>query len=180
MMNCRLKLPCLANALAVTRFGSMPRGFAPRGGTVRADREAVAKWGNWHCGENKERFADTWTAGEATVVEDFIAGAATRVMVIGERVWQIALTGDTWRKSIHPDDAHFIDPDPRLVEDTRRLMAHFGLEVCGVDYVVTSEGTPHLLEVNHIPNVTRFEEIREAYLAFAATWVNAPSDTTGA
>ena len=34
-----------------------------------------------------------------------------------------------------------------------------------VDYMVGTDGTKHLLEVNHIPNVTVFPEIRQAYLA---------------
>ena len=45
------------------------------------------------------------------------------------------------------------------------------LRPVGVDYVVAPDGTPHLLEVNHIPNVTRFPEVRAAYLDYAAAWV---------
>src|SRR4051812_28098833 len=33
MMDCRLRLPCLVRALRVSRFGSMPRGYADRPGT---------------------------------------------------------------------------------------------------------------------------------------------------
>ena len=32
---------------------------------------------------------------------------SARIMLIGDRHWQIRLTGETWRKSIHPDDAQF-------------------------------------------------------------------------
>jgi hypothetical protein len=41
------------------------------------------------------------------------------------------------------------------------------------DYIIAADGTKHLLEVNHIPNVTVFPEIREAYLDWAAGWANA-------
>lgn len=65
-----------------------------------------------------------------------------------------------------------MDPDPRLVEDTRNVARRFGLEIAANDYIVTEDGNPHLLEVNHIPNVTRFPEIWEAYREFAASWAN--------
>jgi hypothetical protein len=150
----------------------MPRGFGDRHTRVAATAgESVAKWGNWHCGENKERFTGAWDCAEPTVIESFVTGRAVRIMLVGDRHWQIALTGDDWRKSIHPDDAHFTPVDPALLDDARRLAAHFGLEMVGVDYMVGDDGTRHLLEVNHIPNVTRFPEIRQAYLDFVAEWV---------
>lgn len=171
MMDCRLRLPCLARALRVSRFNKMLRGFGDRGTRVAAAGEGVAKWGNWHCGENKERFTGAWTCTEPTVIEQFVAGRAVRIMIVGDRHWQIGLTGDDWRKSIHPDDARFTAVDPPLLDDTRRLGAHFGLEMVGVDYMIGDDGTRHLLEVNHIPNVTRFPEIRQAYLDYVVEWL---------
>src|SRR3954451_7669590 len=56
MMDCRQRLPCLVRALAVTRFGVLPRGYADRGTTYPGGADTVAKWGEWHCGENKARF----------------------------------------------------------------------------------------------------------------------------
>src|ERR1700722_13482907 len=61
MMDCRLRLPCLVHALRFTRFGGQ-RGFASPDATYKSDSESVAKWGNWHCGENKERFTGSWSA----------------------------------------------------------------------------------------------------------------------
>lgn len=49
----------------------------------------------------------------------------------------------------------------------------FGLEIGAVDYQVEADGTPHLLELNHIPSVTCFEEVRTAYLDLAAAWIAA-------
>ncbi len=163
MMDCRLKLPCLVRALQFTKFGSPPRGFASAGVEYSTDTERVAKWGNWHCGENKERFTDKWHASESAIVERYLQGDAIRVVVIGDRNWQIKLEGDGWLKSIHHPTACFMEPDPRLVADTQNVAAGIGLEVAANDYIVTADGTPHLLEVNHIPNVTRFPEIWEAY-----------------
>ena len=36
--------------------------------------------------------------------------------------------------------------------------------------IVADDGSKHLLEVNHIPNVTRFPEIWQAYRDYAVTW----------
>ena len=110
---------------------------------------------------------------EPTLFEPFITGEAVRVQLIGERAFQLTLGGEGWKKSIHGDDTAFTDPDPELVADTRKLADHFGLPVCATDYMVTPAGEKHLLELNHIPNVTHFAEMRTAYLDFAAAWVNA-------
>lgn len=95
-------------------------------------------------------------------------------MLIGEQWWQISLSGEDWKKSIHADDAQVLEPaeaDVELVDDARRLQQHFALETAGVDYMIARDGSRHLMEVNHIPNVDRFGVVREAYLAYAAAWL---------
>jgi hypothetical protein len=171
MMDCRLKLPCLVRALAFSRFGSPPRGFVSAGLEYATEVERVAKWGNWHCGENKERFHGNWQGAESAIVERYLDGQAVRVLVIGDRVWQIRLEGDGWLKSIHHADATFMQPDDNLVADTRTVAAGFGLEIAANDYIVAPDGMPHLLEVNHIPNVTRFPEVWQAYREFVLEWL---------
>jgi hypothetical protein len=172
MMDCRLRLPCLVRALRVTRFGALPRGYADRGTVFGAETETVAKWGEWHCGENKARFAGNWTAEEPTLFEPFIDGEAVRIQVIGDRAWQFRLGGDDWNKSIHHAGAGIMPPDADLLDDTRRLQQHFGLEILGVDYMIGRDGNKHLLEVNHIPSVTAFSEVREAYIEHVVAWAN--------
>lgn len=171
MMDCRLKLPCLVRALQVSQFAAPNRGFVSAGATFTTDQPRVAKWGNFHCGENKQVFDGQWQAEEAAIVEPFLAGDAVRVVVIGERAWQIKLEGDGWLKSIHHPTAQLIEADPSLVSDTRQVAKALGLEIAANDYIVTPDGQPHLLEVNHIPNVTRFPEIWEAYSQYVAEWV---------
>jgi hypothetical protein len=171
MMDCRQRLPCLVRALQVTRFDSMRRGYADRGTELDAEDETVAKWGEWHCGENKERFRGRRVAEVPTLFEPFLSGEAVRVHLLGERAWQIRLAGDDWLKSLHHPAARLMPVDPELLEDVRRLQRHFGLEQLAVDYIVAEDGVKHLLEVNHIPNVTVFPEIREAYLDFVVRWV---------
>lgn len=65
-----------------------------------------------------------------------------------------------------------MEPDPRLVADTRNVANGFGLEIAANDYIVTADGQPHLLEVNHIPNVTRFAGIWDAYSEYVVEWLN--------
>jgi hypothetical protein len=172
MMDCRLRIPCLVRALAATRFGSMRRGYADRGTTVQSEADLVAKWGEWHCGENKERFRGARRCDEPTLLEPFVEGEAVRVHLMGDRCWQIRLTGEGWKKSLHGPGAGFMEADAELLEDSRRLQRHFGLEMLAMDYLVGTDGAKHLLEVNHIPNVTVFPEIRAAYLDWAARWAN--------
>ena len=171
MLDCRPRIPNLARALRVTRYGSLPRGYGDAGTRFTAAGPTVAKWGEWHCGENKARFEGEWACTEPTLFERFVEGEAVRVQLIGDRAWQVRLGGDGWKKSIHGPGAALTDPDPELVEDTRRLGEHFGLPVVAVDYMVGRDGTRYLLEVNHIPNVTEFPDMREAYLAFVTAWV---------
>jgi hypothetical protein len=173
MMDCRQRIPCLVRALQVTRFGTMRRGYADRGTNFEATSETVAKWGEWHCGENKVKFTGGRTTDVPTVYEPFIRGAAVRLHLMGDRAWQIHMEGDDWLKSIHHSSAAFMDIDPDLLDDARRLQAHFGLQQLAVDYMIAEDGTKHMLEVNHIPNVTVFPEIRTAYLDFVTEWLAA-------
>lgn len=120
MLDLRLKLPGLLRALDYTRFG-FPRGFVSANTLIKAERHSVAKWGNWHCGENKERFDQQWSGDEPAIIEPFIEGTAVRVVMIGEQAWQIKLEGDDWLKSIHHSTANFMEIDP---EASRRHAAH--------------------------------------------------------
>jgi D-alanine-D-alanine ligase-like ATP-grasp enzyme len=98
-----------------------------------------------------------------------------RIMLVGEHAWQIRLTGDGWLRSIHHHDAAIMDTlNPLLLEDARALARRFNFAMVGVDYMIAPDGTPRLLEVNHIPNVTVFTPVREAFLELAATWCADP------
>lgn len=171
MMDCRLKLPGLVRVLEYTQFGTSQRGYASPYVRFESDIERVAKWGNWHCGENKERFVGTWQGEEPSIVEPYFEGQAVRVVIIGDHQWQIRLEGDDWLKSIHHDTAAFMDIDEELLADTQRIRDGMGLEIIANDYIVGDDGEKHLLEVNHIPNVTRFRALWEAYRDFVVDWV---------
>jgi hypothetical protein len=180
MMDLRLRLPGLVRALEHTRFGLPLRGYAAPGAEFHSENERVAKWGNWHCGKNKERFQEMWQSEEPCIIEDFLPGQAVRVVLIGDKHWQIKLEGESWLKSIHDPRADFMAVDQELLEDTQNVAKAFGLELVANDYIVSEQGTKHLLEVNHIPNVSRFSEIWAAYRDYATAWVNQSITTVAA
>ncbi len=173
MLDCRLKLPCLVRACAASVFADPPRGFVSAGLSYDPGGvQRVAKWGNWHCGENKHRLVGPWQAHQPSVVEPFLPGEAVRVVLIGPHAWQVSLAGEDWLKSIHHPEAQLTQIAPDLLEDTQRVAHAFTLELIANDYIVSADGSKHLLEVNHLPNVTRFPEMWEAYREYAAAWVN--------
>jgi hypothetical protein len=176
LLDCRPRIANLARVRRVSRFATLPRSYTDPGTTFHAEGATVAKWGEWHCGEGKERFTDTWNATEPTLLEPFIEGDAVRVTAVGEALFQLRLGGDDWKKSIHHASAAFVPLNPTLADDVRRLRDHFDLAVCAADYIVSPDGTPHLLELNHVPNVTQFPAIRAAYLDFAARWIGPSRD----
>jgi hypothetical protein len=169
LLDCRLRLPCLARALRLTRFGAPPRGYASGGVEYPAEAEQVAKWGNWHCGENKARFTGRWVNDEPCLIEPFLPGEAVRVVILGDRAWQIRLAGEGWLKSVHGPGAALMEADPELVADTRAVQAGLRLTLLANDYMVTAAGK-HLLEVNHIPSVTCFPELWQAYEELVVNW----------
>ncbi|QDT90059.1 ATP-grasp domain-containing protein [Gimesia algae] len=170
MLNCRDKHACLVRALSQTQFPGFGRGYVPAGGSVKLETEQVAKWGNWHCGENKARVQGEWSAEFSSTLEPFYPGNAVRVVLLGDEVFQIQLTGDDWLKSIHDPTADFMNVDADLAEDTRALAQYFNLPVIANDYVVGEDGEKYLLEVNHIPNVTRFPLLWERYTELVINW----------
>ncbi len=172
MMDLRLRLPGLVRALKHTQFGEPLRGYVSAGATFDSERQMVAKWGNWHCGKNKERFKTAWTSEYPCIVEDFIPGDAVRIVLIGDNYWQVKLEGDSWLKSIHAPNANFMEVDLELLADTQRIARAFDLDLVANDYIVTAVGTKHLLEVNHIPNVTRFPEIWQVYRDYTVNWID--------
>lgn len=170
MLDFRLRHAGLARAVRVSHFGKLPRGMSIRPQTWNASQDTVAKWSNWHCGENKHRFVGEWQASESTTYEPFIVGEAVRIMIIGEQFWQIHLTGEDWLKSIHHNEAGEMPADSLLVEDGFRIARHFQMEMVGIDYMVAHTGERYLLEVNHIPNVTVFPFVNTVFLEYAITW----------
>jgi hypothetical protein len=172
MMDCRLRLPCLVKALRLTRFGGQ-RGFASPKVEYPAVGDRVAKWGNWHCGENKQRIDGAYLTNEATLFEPFVEGEAVRVIIFGQNgvARQARMTGRDWKKSIHGEGAIFMPLDPALEADTREIQRGLDMDIIANDYISGPNGN-YLLEVNHIPNVTVFPELWSDYIQTVTEWAN--------
>lgn len=171
MLLARPRIQNLVIARTASRYAALPRGYAKAGATIESQSPSIAKWGEWHCGEGKERIESSHECDEPTLIEPFIEGEAVRLQIIGDSAWQVQLGGDDWKKSIHHSTAKLVEPDPRLVDDTRRLCERFGMELGAADYIIDMNGEPQLLEYNHIPNVTRFPEIRVGYINYVKQWL---------
>jgi len=173
MMDLRQRIPGLVRALGVSKFNSIKRGMVIGSQEYISSNEVVAKWGIWHCGEDKSKFSGQWTSSETSVIEEFIDGEAVRIMIVGEKHWQIKLTGESWLKSIHNEGSWEMEIDQELLRDGQNISKHFKLETVGIDYMVGTNGERYLLEVNHIPNVTVFPFINKAFIAFSTNWITA-------
>jgi hypothetical protein len=53
------------------------------------------------------------------------------------------------------------------------------LRTVGVDYRVVPDAARYLLEVDHVPNVTVFAELREAYLDLVVRWAGEATSQSG-
>ena len=95
---------------------------------------------------------------------------AVRIVLVNQRTWQVRIAGDGWPKSIHHPDAAFVPIDPELLDKSQRLAAHCDLETVGSDDMVAADGTRHLLEVNHVPQVTVLGEVRLSILDLVVDW----------
>ncbi|MET3502106.1 hypothetical protein ABIC45_003730 [Mucilaginibacter rubeus] len=171
MMDLRQRIPGLVRALSVSKFSDIKRGMVIGEQEYNSETEVVAKWGIWHCGEDKNKFNGDWTSTETSVIEEFIDGEAVRIMIVGDKNWQIRLTGDTWLKSIHNEGSWEMEIDQELLLDSKAIAKHFNLQTVGVDYIIGKNGERYLLEVNHIPNVTVFPFVNKAFIEYAGEWM---------
>ena len=88
-----------------------------RGTSVAAEGQAVIKWGNRLCGEDKARFDGTWTASVPTLFEDFIEGEAVRIVLVAGLAWQVGMAGEVWLEVSHDPRAALVEIDSGLVEE---------------------------------------------------------------
>ena len=86
---------------------------------------------------------------------------------------QFRLRFDAAYDSNRPSRAEYFYAKPRLLGGKGPLFPERNvdyqeltglLEMLAVDYIVRPDGAKYLLEVNHIPNVTLFPELRATYL----------------
>ena len=149
---------------------SVPRGFVP------ADEEIpipegetlVGKWGEWHCGEGKERFQNVAKTPEPAVLEPFVHGESHRILIVGERAWQLHYESEDWRKNVGSTIKQ-VELDTELVARARKTSENLGLAVAGIDYIVNDDGAV-LLEVNAYPGLDHVDEAEREFARLAIEW----------
>jgi hypothetical protein len=144
------------------------RGFLPRGVPVTVEGEHVLKWGNRHCGEDKARVTGKFDPVNDAVIEPFVTGRSVRILLVGDRAWQLHYESADWRKNVGATIT-VADVDPELLARARRTADRLGLAIAGVDYVVT-ESDAVLLEVNAYPGMEDLPDASEAFIGMAETW----------
>lgn len=158
----------LIQAEGLTKF-TAPRGYAAPGLTLSfGDAEYVLKSGSKHCGEGKIRVSGEHTFDIACEIEPFIQGRSERVLLVGDLAWQLHYESVDWRKNVNATVSR-VALDPVLVKDARRVTRGLGLDVAGVDYIVTDKGA-FFLEVNAYPGLDDVPEAEAAFLGLASEW----------
>lgn len=161
----------MALLLALRAEGRLSgRGFVPRGVAVTVESEHVLKWGNRHCGEDKARVTGKVDPVDDAVIEPFVAGGSMRVLIVGDKAWQLHYESNDWRKNMGATIT-VADVDPELLARARHTVDRLGLPIAGVDYVVT-ETDAVLLEVNAYPGLEDLPDASEAFLGMVETWWN--------
>lgn len=148
----------------------VPRGFSddipvPMG----KGEQAVAKWGEWHCGEGKKICKSEVTAPEAAIIEPFIEGESHRILVVGNSAWQLHYESDDWRKNVNSTITVLDNPDKELILRAHRTASNLGLVVAGVDYIINDDGA-FLLEVNAYPGLYQVPQAEQKFISMAIQW----------
>ncbi len=128
-------------------------GWSPKNGTV-------VKFGNEHSGEGKVLFRPgigfmEW-AGQATI-QPFFVGRSVRILHIEEEVFFIeTVHEESWIKNSPGGENVQMNAKNvpiEMIEHSRKVATHFGLDVCGNDYILCDDGSFHFLETNQFPGL---------------------------
>ena len=135
----------------------------------------VLKIGNTHCGEGKflatkETISQVEPYEGVASVEPFFSGRSFRVLFLADREFVLHYTNEnSWIKNSAgadvtgwPVENHHFSTNMRMVQHARAVKDHFGLEVCGIDYILDDDNVPHFLEYNCFPGVGATDEISAA------------------
>jgi hypothetical protein len=174
----RDRMTSLNYALARSEFaGNTHRRWQNQGVFKAENGDWVAK----HYGKGKiliPRYTKI-AVDQPTLFEEFLIGTAIRVVSVKgatRQAFQINMAGYSWKKEASHDCATLSDGVSDLCHfDTLNLQDLFRLRFIGVDYIIREDNNkkiPHLLEVNAIPDITRFSEIQTAYVDAVRHWAN--------
>lgn len=130
----------------------------------------VVKTGNDHCGEGKylvknENELPKWN-GVATI-EPFFEGVSCRVLWIGDDYFQLKFENEkSWiRNSSGAELSLYPEMPKEVVNHSKKVKELFGLDVCGIDYIV-GKSDWWFLEYNYAPGVDVSETCTEVVNKF--------------
>ena len=137
--------------------------------TVTQDLPYVLKVGNCHQGEgkflihgDKMDHMEHWE-GVASAEPYFMGGKSMRALFIGKEEFALEFTNpESWIKNSAGADCTRVAPPEEMMRHGRRVRDCFDLEVCGIDYVLDPDGTPHFLEFNCFPGVGSDDDVSNA------------------
>ena len=146
------------------------------GECIDIDYPFVVKTGNLHVGEGKhfcKTYMDIPEWDEIATAEKFYEGRSTRVLFIGDKYFGLEYTNDSsWIKNSVGADVLKWDVSNEVLKHSIKIKKFFGLDICGIDYVVEPSGKFHFLEYNQFPGLYSTEEIS----SFAAGFLNSKMD----
>lgn len=170
----------LALALLHDTHPNMPRGFVPNGETLPGG-VFVVKEGNTHCGTGVDRFNFGDADGSGVlrrspgsfegIVEPFLEGSSERILVLPNSVYHLKYESNDWRKNVNTTKVHVASLAGFEKSDrAKAIVDGLGLDMAGVDFIVQSDGTTHLLEVNAYPGLDDVPEAQTDFLADVEAW----------
>jgi hypothetical protein len=165
-----LSLIAALDAEAKNGYPGIARGFTDEIPVPLDEGEtAVAKWGYWHCGEDKKLCEGEAIAPEAAIIEPFIVGESHRVLVVGDSYWQLHYESEDWRKNVNSTITVLDVPDRDLALRAHKTAKELGLVVAGIDYIINDDGA-FLLEVNAYPGLYQVQQAEEKFIELAVDW----------
>lgn len=120
----------------------------------------VVKYGNEHSGEGKILVAagDSFPKWEGpATIQPFFNGKSVRILHIGAAVFFIeTVHEESWIKNSPGGENILLDSQrisSEMLDHSGKVRDHFGLDVCGNDYILEDDGTFHFLETNQFPGL---------------------------
>lgn len=140
------------------------RQFITSGENILLPYPYVVKTGNSHRGQDKflvskEDEIPKWE--NIATVEKYYEGTSIRILIIGNKYWKYKFENDnSWIKNSAGAEVYELDTDipENVLNNAFELTKHLGLEIAGLDYIITKENEFKFLEINCFPGLNIFED----------------------
>jgi glutathione synthase/RimK-type ligase-like ATP-grasp enzyme len=124
----------------------------------------VLKVGQGHCGTGKHLLRDKSDITQmqpfqnTVTIEPFFEGCSVRILIIGNRTFGIRVNNsDSWIANTAGAEIEPFDPCSSLIKHAQAVRKHFGLDIAGVDYILTPNSW-HFLEINQYPGLDAYDD----------------------